>query len=187
MQRKVLNFAAVLSLALSVATVALWVRGAWINDIVARYSPAGSWDIQSWHGRLMLHTSNDPGDSPPARTSWWPRPVTSTDADSPAFQRSWWNRVGFVYLSETYPARHDDYLFRRTTPPIIRHDCYVGVPLWLVAFLGVVLPASKLFRWRRRYRLVHSLCGSCGYDLRATPDRCPECGSISGPAPRTAA
>ena len=107
--------------------------------------------------------------------------MTRTDADSPAFQQSWWNRVGFAYLSETYPTgRRDDDWPGRTQAPAVQRHRYLRVPLWFVALLSVVLPASRLrglHRWRQRYRLARTLCPACGYDLRATPGRCPECGA----------
>ncbi len=53
------------------------------------------------------------------------------------------------------------------------------LPLWMpvVAFAAVAWWGFFLPNARRRRRTKLGLCVSCGYDLRASPERCPECGT----------
>jgi hypothetical protein len=64
-----------------------------------------------------------------------------------------------------------------------RMSWVVIVPFWsvvpaLAAMIGLLLWRDR--SWRRRDRREREgLCVNCGYDLRATPERCPECGTIA--------
>src|SRR5688572_24099284 len=80
-----------------------------------------------------------------------------------------------------FPAR----LGQRSGP-----NGYVSImaPLWALVLAFSVIPAAKVFlalKIRRRRRA--GLCRACGYDLRASPERCPECGTVSAQAEVAAA
>jgi hypothetical protein len=76
-------------------------------------------------------------------------------------------------------------------PPAWPYRAY-SLPHWIVALVVGLYPLivltrfvrRQILRWRRRKTVQ---CLNCGYDIRATPDRCPECGTVTGdstaPAP----
>ncbi len=63
-------------------------------------------------------------------------------------------------------------------------DAYLQFPHWFLVLLLAVPPAMSAVGWLRRRHRRRLLgtdarpCPTCGYDLRATPNRCPECGHL---------
>ena len=80
-----------------------------------------------------------------------------------------------------------------TVMPGIRYSTkclYANQQVWWVSYwypvlLTLIMPGIFCCRWRaaanRRRRMRAGYCLSCGYDLRSTPDRCPECGTVPAP------
>jgi hypothetical protein len=58
----------------------------------------------------------------------------------------------------------------------------LAIPHWILLFLFLLLPfvllRSRIRTYMRHYR---GLCLTCGYDLRSTPNLCPECGHCRQP------
>jgi hypothetical protein len=111
-------------------------------------------NLEVSHGRIMLARS-----------------YRDIDSVLPAW--AWELRAGAPH--SIYVSQHHGFDWTREKGP--EHWDYIRlvIPLWELAVPFVILPIA----WKRsRRRYIIGLCPTCGYDLRATPTRCPECGSI---------
>lgn len=98
------------------------------------------------------------------------------------FQKTYWEFLGFNHWHWPYQQIN----CTDSDPNVDRYYAYKGVnvtfgiPYWFVMALSSVLPLlwvrRRLIRRRQWSRLNQGLCTMCGYDLRASPERCPECG-----------
>jgi hypothetical protein len=60
---------------------------------------------------------------------------------------------------------------------------YYQINFWPAAILAFFPSAAAgVYEWsiRKRANRRSGRCPACGYDLRATPERCPECGTAVG-------
>jgi hypothetical protein len=86
-------------------------------------------------------------------------------------------------ISEMPPfRRHLGVGYGHTTWNTREEERALAIADWLAAICFLVLPARWVALEIRRRRPSPGRCAVCGYDLRATPDRCPECGTAAGGA-----
>jgi hypothetical protein len=103
----------------------------------------------------------------------------------PAFEE--WERARWGVQLRANP----DGLFCFGSQPFFgypRNGFNLHIPYWLAIPITMVLPVYATVRWRQgerlKRRVANNLCPACGYDLRASTERCPECGTPIPPRAR---
>ena len=164
MCRRLFSFACLLSLLLCLATIGLWVRSYWRVDNIS---------CSVWNGHAYVPTRSGRGVVELAVIRW-PTPYTYpykwasfSEPMSPVLASYLPSQPTFGFWTETFNG------------PEARH---IVISDWLLVIVTGTLPTFWLWHWlRNRQRNRVGRCSTCGYDLRASPDRCPECGT---PVPR---
>jgi hypothetical protein len=153
-KRTLITLGLVLSLLLCVATCGLWVRSHHLQDTLLHYSQPG--DLRALaSNRGVLAVAWVPGA--------WPKGDARWEFGAAEPERDWASQFGLTLG------------FGRAT---VGGTHFVCAPHAAFAGFSGLLAALC---WAARRRLPRharaGLCPTCGYDLRATPDRCPECGA----------
>jgi hypothetical protein len=174
-RRRLVTLLSALSFLLCATACALWVRSHSVADMVSRFDARGGYTLEASNGRIAANWDDvvyaGPGGAweHSARRHPWDVEVPRPDPGGPQAgpdHRAHVDGLGFGLVAKRYADGGE----------VAR--CLV-VPLWAVALASSVAPVTAVaVGWRRRARGGAGRCRSCGYDLRATPDRCPECGRV---------
>lgn len=179
-----------LSILLLLATAGIWVRSYWVSDRL---------DWEGWsRNRTLVHQIT-------VRCSRGGLQFVSSDCESfplnpsdlPHFERESEAAVRYPTFAASVRlatlgecringtagfeiARTSNWGLWEDGDPFIRASS-VTLPLWFLMLLFGMVPAHFLVRFGRgriARRRGRGCCAECGYDLRAAPGRCPECGTI---------
>ena len=171
LKRRLFNLAAAVSLVVCVAIVALWIRSYRIADDISWTSSHYSSSVGSMNGRMVLFA-----------VSGGPDAILSSGWHSHSVQKLGLEGLDPAELFENRAFGFSFHASREDLPTGVRRELRIVAPHWSLAALALILPMVYAIRWlRSRRRHPRGFCATCGYDLRATPDRCPECGTAALP------
>lgn len=161
LRRILFNVLTAISLLLAIATAGLWVRQFFARDVLLLViSPDEVIRLESANGIIAFaRISEGVGRFAAHDSEWKHDSATSVPFIRYVFPES--GGFDFVHVGPTGG-------FPRLWA--------LSIPLWLPLALDSVIPAAAIWRYRRRDVSRPGCCPACGYDMRANPARCSECG-----------
>lgn len=184
--RRIFTALSILSLLLCAAAAALWVRSYAGSDYLERSLPGSqpspgvlhhqSYAITWTRGDVRLTLNDHTYFGTPEIVG-----VVGVPISNWSYGRLGEGHVGFERLrGRSLPNRLGFHEFTTGWESSFASQGSRGIafPAWLPAVAFALLPGRRIvsFVRQRRRRARDGHCSACGYDLRASPERCPECG-----------
>jgi hypothetical protein len=158
----------ILSVLLFVSFVTLWARSIWRFDDVGLVWRKRCINLCSYKGKFYFQNAVADG-------NLW-RPGRSWDSANTATVGYPASRGPFSFQFLGFATNIGSNRFGKVTAT----ERVIVIPWWFIAALSMIPPALQAralwLQRRRSIRVAEGLCPHCGYDLRSSPDRCPECG-----------
>jgi hypothetical protein len=175
------NGLAALSLAACLATACMWIRSYWYannfwvtsansatgtvirTNIVFEQSP---W-AQKQIGVAFVWTTVNEAPQLHSEFGHYEGPLFFRPFASPPTYAGLAERLGFRFTLKT-----------KSSSPGMKSKLFIALtcPDWSIFLLLLAMPVIWIVATLRK-PIHRGVCEHCGYDLRATPDRCPECGN----------
>lgn len=191
MKHRLLIFCSLLSLLLCVAVCVLWLRSYVVSDALLRNRPGTAangrfaqqtWFVQTGSGGIACGWTENAHPFRGGESVAWPTvvvdPVYSGFSSSAELPR---RPIAPATLKGLRVGPFQWVHDRVTWGPLRQQQATTAVvfPFWLPALLLALASAASLRVVRRidRRARIH-LCPRCDYDLRESPERCPECGTV---------
>src|SRR4051812_40563684 len=159
MRRRLLMIFACVSLVAGVAIAVLWVRS-YLPDYLGMRSSRGRLILIFSHPQWSDNFDSSSKSAPDAESMLAMARATTGSG----FDTSDWHVMGFEL--------------------IVAHTMWgytvAVLPLWALFLpLAAFTIAAFTIHRRQERRAKQNCCLNCGYDMRATPGRCPECGTAA--------
>jgi hypothetical protein len=181
MRRTLFNLVAALSAVLCIAASLLGVQSYRVGRLAYWSHPRKEIQAGTARGELWVYWAAEPPGAVRGQLGFRTEQFTA-----PVAARDWGygpRAIPYLFDVAGFAAGSGPYA---TVPG--RSAGVVIVPCWAVALLTLLPPLLWCHRRRQaKRRSGANLCQACGYDLRATPDRCPECGAVPAATARQVA
>jgi hypothetical protein len=181
MRRSFLYLAAAVSLMLMLATVLGWIWLGRYERSIAYIRPYSQIQVAAFPDAIIIHRWVVTW---PLYPQWELRRgnfllTTNNDMGEETGKKVWLQIVADGAVRTIERTNRS----KAGGPPYHDFEFGIWIPYWWFLVLSVPLPLWVMTVDRRRRvrdsRRRHGQCEECGYDLRASPERCPECGAVA--------
>jgi hypothetical protein len=187
LRRWLLTGLATISLLFFLASAALWIRSYLVADELAWIDPPSNndphprdwYNLSAFNSTGGIEIQTDYSRSPQNFQFFPPRGLEYSRYASGRYP--WCDDANLQTRFLGFQFKDQRFIANDQRPQI--SSAGVTLPWATLCAVFVVLPMIASRSWSRRRKLARSAftgrCANCRYDLRASPGRCPECGTIA--------